>query len=479
MADEVRPSVSEQLVQEIVFAYKSAVVAGRPFDLIGALGQDKALTEKVCARLGLSAAVNLPGEPLTLSAVAITPRQTAKAAASEPATPNAAKKAPLTAQAPPAEFETLAAKLPDQAMRDQTLSLAPGALVARPVFGEFGDYELLDEIARGGMGIVFRAKEKSLNRVVALKMILAGRLATAEEVRRFRLEAEEASHLDHPGIVPIYHIGEHAGQHYFTMKFIEGGTLRYQDPGRKSDEARIAKLIASVAQAVHEAHRHGILHRDIKPSNILIDTDGRPHVTDFGLAKQLDRPSGQTRSGDIVGTPQYMSPEQAASRKDLTTATDIYSVGAVLYYLLTGRPPFDSRSTMETLLLVLEKDPVPPQKINPRLDRDLETICLTCLNKDPQRRYSSAAALAQDLERYLAGEPIHARRISRIMRARKWIRRRPMVAALAAVLSIGAMMLASGGWIFSARLHSAVLKAEDAQRWQNRASRRLIGNANN
>jgi serine/threonine-protein kinase len=329
--------------------------------------------------------------------------------------------------------------------------------------GDFGDYDLLEEIARGGMGIVFRARETSLNRIVALKMILSGHLASADEVRRFRLEAEEASRLDHPHIVPIYHIGEHQGQHYFTMKLIEGGTLRSVARGAKADLRNVARLMATVAHTIHYAHRHGVLHRDIKPRNILIDQEGQPHVTDFGLAKNLSGSSGQTLSGAILGTPGYMSPEQAASRKDLTTATDIYSVGAVLYDLMTGRPPFLEPSPLDTLVKVLEQEPVPPRRLNPRADRDLETICLTCLNKDPRKRYASAEALGRDLDHFLAGEPIRARRASAMERAGKWIRRRPFAAALVVLAGTGALLLAVGGWVLSARLRTAVHQAQEAQ----------------
>jgi hypothetical protein len=340
-----------------------------------------------------------------------------------------------------------------------------GGLADPPGRGDFADYELLEEIARGGMGVVFRAREKSLNRVVALKMVLAGRLATPDEVRRFRHEAEEASHLDHPNIVPIYHIGEYGGRHYFTMKLIEEGTLSDQEHGPKADPRKVARLVATVARAVHYAHQHGVLHRDIKPRNILIDREGRPHVTDFGLAKHLAGPAEetQTQSGAIVGTPSYMSPEQAASRRDLTTATDVYSVGAVLYHLITGRAPFVGGTVLDTLVKVLEEEPVPPHRLNPRADRDLETICLTCLHKDPRRRFASAEALADDLERYLAGEPIQARRVSPLERAGKWVRRRPLAAALMAVLGVAVLLLAGGGWIFNGWLQAAVRQAQEAQ----------------
>jgi thiol-disulfide isomerase/thioredoxin len=418
---------SEQRIEGIIAAYQAAQAEGKPFDLEAILAQEPELVQAVRERLGIDNGKLAPSQCPTLSAVhdAHTP-------------------------APSPGIETLALEPHD-------------GLVCPPGLGTFGDYELLEEIARGGMGVVFRAREKSLNRIVALKMILAGRLATPDEVRRFRLEAEEASRLDHPNIVPIYHIGEHRGQHYFTMKLIEEGTLRDQDRGSKADLRKVAKLVATVAHAVHYAHRHGILHRDLKPGNILLDQEGRPHVTDFGLAKHLSGPATQTRSGAILGTPSYMSPEQAAARKDLTTATDIYSLGAVLYDLITGRPPFAESSTMDTLMKVLAEDPTPPRQLNPHVDRDLETICLTCLNKEPRRRYASAEALARDLERYLADEPIQARRVSRLERARKWVRRRPLSATLVAAVGVVALLLAGGGWGFSVRLQGAVRQAQEAQ----------------
>jgi thiol-disulfide isomerase/thioredoxin len=418
---------AEPRIAEIIAAYQSARAAGQPFDLLGILAQEPDLADEICARLGIDK-------------MAVAPTRLA----GPDGMPAAATPAP--------GFE------------GETLTQGPsGSKMVPPGLGAFGDYELLEQIARGGMGVVFRALEKNLNRIVALKMILAGRLASAEEVRRFRLEAERAGRLDHPNIVPIYHIGEYDGQHYFTMKLINEGTLGDQDHGPKADLHKVARLVASVAHAVHYAHQHGILHRDIKPRNILIDQEGRPHVTDFGLAKHMTGAAGQTESGAILGTPGYMSPEQAAGRKDLTTATDIYSLGALLYDLITGRPPFVASSTLDTLVKVLDEDPQPPHKLNPRVDRDLETICLTCLNKDPRRRYASAEALASDLERYLAGEPIHARRVSRLERARKWVRRRPLAATLVAVLGIALLVLAGGGWLFSARLQVAVRQAQEAQ----------------
>ena len=305
----------------------------------------------------------------------------------------------------------------------------------------FGDYELIEEIGRGGMGVVYRARQVSLNRVVALKMILAGQLASAEEVQRFRHEAENAANLDHPHIVAVYEIGSHDGQHYYAMRHVEGGSLDRHLSRFRDDPRGAARLLATIARAVHHAHQRQVLHRDLKPGNVLLDVAGEPHVTDLGLARRFGPASGSQPGSGIVGTPQYMAPEQAAARPGLTTAVDVYGLGAVLYALLTGRPPFRAGSAYETLLRVLEEAPESPRQLNPAIDADLATVCLKCLEKEPAHRYGSAEALAEDLECWLRGEPVLARRVGPGERLVKWVRRRPghagLLASLVLVAAVG------------------------------------------
>jgi len=299
----------------------------------------------------------------------------------------------------------------------------------------FGDYELLEEIGRGGQAVVYRARQKSLNRIVALKVIGFGHWETTPHLKRFRHEAEAAASLEHPQIVPIYEIGESDGSCYFSMKFVEGGQLAEVLKRESMSTRRAAELLAKIARTVHFAHQHGILHRDIKPGNILLDRQGEPHLTDFGLARLLEQESTITHSSDVLGTPSYMSPEQAAGRtKELTAATDVYSLGAVFYQMLTGEPPFAGGTTYETIRLVLESEPRNPRVRNAKIDRELSTICLKCLEKDPKRRYSSALALAEDLEHWLKHEPIRARRPGPFGRGKKWVRRNPSIAIMAALL---------------------------------------------
>ena len=275
---------------------------------------------------------------------------------------------------------------------------------------QFGDYELLEEIGRGGMGVVYKAWQSSLERTVALKMILRGELASSDDLSRFRSEAEAAAGLNHRGIVPVYEVGQHDGHAYFSMQYIEGLDLaeRLADGPMLSRDA--AAILASVARAVHAAHLRGILHRDVKPSNILLDDDGEPHVTDFGLAKRISAQQSLTQTGAILGTPSFLAPEQAGgNRGEIGPATDVYGLGAVLYQMLTGRPPFQAATPLDTILLVLEQDPLPPRLLNPLADRELELIALRCLQKPIELRYGSADALANDLKAYLEGNPISAR----------------------------------------------------------------------
>jgi len=312
------------------------------------------------------------------------------------------------------------------------------------LLGDLGDYELLEEIGRGGQGVVFRARQKSLNRVVALKVIRLGQWASKAHLKRFRLEAEAAARLEHPGIVPIHEVGERDGSCYFSMKFVEGGQLDAVAKREAMSIRRAVELIAKVARTIHYAHEHGILHRDIKPGNILLDAKGEPHLTDFGLARLVESDSSVTHTLDVLGTPSYMAPEQAVGNNAaISSVTDVYGLGAVLYQLLTGQPPFAGGTTYETIKLLLDTEPKQPRLINPKIDRDLSTICLKCLEKDPKRRYSSALTLAEDLERWLKHEPIQARHTGVFARGTKWVRRNPTSALLAASLLA---LAAAVGW---------------------------------
>lgn len=309
---------------------------------------------------------------------------------------------------------------------DQTMTYSgsqPIDDVSRPL--DFGDFELIGELGRGGMGIVYKARQKSLDRLVALKTTLSSRSSSALDVARFRFEAEAAGRLDHPNIVPIYGAGEHGGMPFFSMKYVSGGTLAEHRDKVRTEVRQAAALMAKVARAVHYAHQRGILHRDLKPGNILLDLQSEPMVADFGLAKTVDAQEGLSASGAIVGTARYMAPEQASGERGLTTAADVYSLGAILYELLTGRPPFNADTVYETLRQVIEQSPPAPQTLNPAAPPDLEAICLKCLEKKSEDRYASAAVLADDLERFSRGESVSVRQggmasqIARAIRGRR------------------------------------------------------------
>lgn len=342
-------------------------------------------------------------------------------------------------------------------------ALAPGDRVEY-----FGNYELVEEIGSGGMGLVWKARQLSLNRLVALKMIRSGTLANDEEVRRFLIEAEAAGQLQHPGVVAIHEIGTFEGQNYFTMDFVAGRHLGAVVDGTPLDAARAARYTKLIAEAVHYAHGRGILHRDLKPQNVMIDERDHPRVTDFGLAKHVGRDSDLTLSGVAVGSPSYMSPEQARGHNDRVGVTaDVYSIGAILYHMLTGRPPFQAASAVETMQQVVSAEPAAPSRVNPSVPRDLETICLCCLEKDPARRYPSARALAEDCALFLSHEPIRARPVGLFGRTLKWARRHPAVAALSVAVFVLLTALAVGAITAAVRIDrerdKAVLAAEQAR----------------
>jgi predicted Ser/Thr protein kinase len=341
---------------------------------------------------------------------------------------------------------------------EKTVVLAmPGASPKSPLatVRYIGDYELQEEIGRGGMGVVYKARQVTLNRTVAVKMIIAGVYAGPDERRRFQREAEAAAQLRHPNIVAIHEVGEHEGRSYFSMDYIEGQTLSAQLKEGKLPPARAAALVKTLAEAVHFAHQRGTLHRDLKPQNILIGTDGQPHILDFGLARPVEREAGLTRTGDVMGSPSYMPPEQATGRiGDIGPATDVYALGAILYEAITGSPPFTGETAMEVLSQVIDNEPSPPRKVNPAVPADLETICLKCLEKRPERRYHSARALAEELERFLNFEPILARPASRLRKGWSWAQRNPWVfAAGFGLATLVLVCVAYGLWEQTQLLH--------------------------
>jgi serine/threonine protein kinase len=305
-------------------------------------------------------------------------------------------------------------------------------------------YEIIRELGRGGMGVVYQARQRGLNRVVALKMMLAGSHAGAADLARFRTEAEAIARLTHPHVVQVYETGEQDGLPYFSLEYCAGGSLEARLQGRPLPPREAAVLVEQLARGVQAAHDHGILHRDLKPANVLFAADHRgraePKITDFGLAKKLDGGDGRTKTGAVMGTPSYMAPEQAEGRKDVGPAADVYALGAILYECLTGRPPFRAATALDTILQVVSDEPVPPRRLNSKVPRDLEVICTHCLQKAPAARYPRAADLADDLRRMLAGDPISARPPGVVRRTWKAARKRPIYALLAAFITVGVVV---------------------------------------
>jgi tRNA A-37 threonylcarbamoyl transferase component Bud32 len=343
---------------------------------------------------------------------------------------------------PPAQRSGDTASLAPKA--ESSLGMIPPPPADLPPLLAIPEYELLEEVGRGAMGVVYKARQVKLNRVVALKMILAGPFAGEVERARFQTEAEAVGRLQHPNIVQVYEVGEHEGKPFISLEFCPGDSLDKKLNGTPLPPAEAARLVQSLARAVQAAHERHVIHRDLKPANVLMSADGTPKITDFGLAKKLDA-AGQTGSGAVLGTPSYMAPEQAGGKtREIGPAADVYALGAILYECLTGRPPFKAATTMETILQVLSDEPVPVRQLQPKTPRDLETICQKCLEKDVGKRYGGVAELAEELRRFSAGEPIAARPLGAVERALKWARRRPAVAA-AWVLLVVALGLEVGG----------------------------------
>lgn len=351
-------------------------------------------------------------------------------------------------------------------------SMPPSATAVPEVGQQFGDYELLEEIARGGMGVVYRARQRKANRIVALKMILSGAFATEEAVTRFYTEAQAAANLDHTAIIPIYDVGEVNGLHYYSMAFVSGESLAEKVRNTPLDVREAGKLMLAVSEAIAYAHQRGVIHRDLKPANILLDESGQPKITDFGLAKMEEADSQFTATGQVMGTPSYMPPDQARGNSDLIgPLADVYSLGATLYCLLTTRPPFQASSIVDTLKQVLEREPIAPRELNPSIDRDLNTICLKCLEKTPERRYSSAEALADDLRHWHRGEPISARPVGRIERGWRWCFRNPLTTSL---IAISILLLITGTVVSTLFALQAQDRATDARLAREKAEASLV-----
>ena len=332
-----------------------------------------------------------------------------------------------------------------------------------PAAIRFGDYELYEEIARGGMGVIYRARHRKLKRTVALKMIRPERLMRAADLRRFKNETQIIARLDHPNIIPILHVDQVDGIHFFTMRMVDGRDLDLRRTEYLNDVRIAARLVSAVAAAIHYAHQHGVLHRDLKPSNVLVDESGVPFVVDFGLASHLSELSNLTLSDEFLGTPAYAAPELLQDdSQPPTVAADVYGLGAILYVLITGQPPFTGRNSLEVWNKIRESEPRPPRTLNARVDPDLEAICLKALEKNPAARYASAAALAEDLDRYLTREPVAARPVGWWQRRGRWLRKHPARAALALTAAVAACGLLAVIAVQSIELHEETAKARSA-----------------
>ncbi len=446
MSDELDPTPSrDQRVDAVIAAYLEAVDAGRAPDRVELLARHPDLAAELEVFFADHDRVDQLAQPLRLPAPPASQRTEAEVGAPGPC-----------GEAGPA---TLAC--------DGTPLLGPplGTKIRY-----IGDYELLEELGRGGMGVVYKARQGKLRRLVALKMILAGEYAGERELARFRTEAEAVARLQHPNIVQIFEVGEHDGHPYFSLEFVDGGSLAQKLDGTPLPPQQAARLVETLARAMHAAHQAGVVHRDLKPANVLLTSDGTPKITDFGLAKRLDGDAGQTQSGAIMGTPSYMAPEQASGKsKEIGPAADTYALGAILYECLTGRPPFKASTPLDTVLQVVSDEPVPPRKLQSKTPRDLDTICLKCLQKAPGKRYATAAALAEDLRRFQAQEPIQARPVGRLERGVKWAKRRPAVASLLAALVLAALGLVAGGAWFTNSLNDALGAAKDSAEAKGKA----------
>jgi serine/threonine protein kinase len=356
---------------------------------------------------------------------------------------------------------------------DSTAEDGPEQTSAGFSLRKFGDYELIDEVARGGMGIVYKAWQRSLKRIVAVKMILSGHLASSEDVAHFQAEAQAAASLSHPGIVPIFEVDQVDGQHFFAMEFIDGISLTRRVAISPLEPWEAAMIIRRTAEAVQYAHERGVVHRDLKPANIIVDHNGQPHVTDFGLAYIQEGHDLLTAAGEPIGTASYMPPEQAIGQRDkIGPTSDVYSLGATLYCLVTGRPPFHSANSADTLIQVIHHDPVPPRQLNQQIPKDIETICLKCLEKSPDRRYASALELAEELRRYLRNEPILARPIGQWARLIKWCQRHRSLALVASVLMMSVASLIAVSIMYNLRLIEEREAARNAERQAERVLER-------